>query len=514
MPVVMEGRDRFHPLSLSRFASGVGSALSPWAPLAGTPSIVRVKIQFLAAFDLGKVHITIDMGQFLPAFKAYDIRGIVPTEINEDLAYRVGRAIADTLPEAKTICIGYDIRLSGPALSKALARGLNEAGLDVVDLGMIGTEMVYFATAAYGYDGGVMITASHNPPEYNGMKCVRSESRPISSDTGLLEMEERAYEAKWVRSGTGTVSQKNAYADFIAHLLMIVRPDELKPLKVLLDAGNGAAGIALDQLLPHLPLQATRRLFEPDGNFPNGVPNPILESARAGTEAELKRGGFDFGVAWDGDYDRCFFFDEHGTFIEGYYIVGLLSQAIFAQDPHQTVIYDPRLMWNTLDIAEKAGGKAVMCKSGHAFIKEKMREVDAIYGGEMSAHHYFKQHWYCDSGMIPFLLVARLVSQTGRTLGDLVGEMIRNYPCSGEVNSKVSDVGATLAKIKGLVDADLAAGIATLDTTDGLSVSYPDWRFNVRGSNTEPVLRLNVESREDAALMKAKTDWLIATIRK
>jgi phosphomannomutase len=277
---------------------------------------------------------------------------------------------------------------------------------------------------------------------------------------------------------------------------------------VLLDAGNGAAGLALDQLLPHLPLQATRRLFEPDGTFPNGVPNPILAEQREGTERELQSGSYDFGVAWDGDYDRCFFFDEKGRFIEGYYIVGLLAQAILTKDSSRTIVYDPRLTWNTLDIVHRLGGQAVMCKSGHAFIKEKMRAVDATYGGEMSAHHYFKEHWYCDSGMIPFLLVSRLVSETGRSLGDLVDEMQRNYPCSGEVNSHVQDVAKTIAR----VEAKYAAG-GEVTRVDGLSIEYPAWRFNLRGSNTEPVIRLNVETRGDRPLMESKTAELLEIIR-
>ena len=450
------------------------------------------------------------MGRYLPAFKAYDVRGIVPTEINPDLAYRIGRALADQLSDAKKICIGYDIRLSGPDLYKSLARGLNEAGVDVIHLGMVGTEMVYFASAFYGYDGGVMITASHNPPEYNGMKFVRAGSRPISSDTGLDDIERRAFEQKWERSGSGQIVDKDCYAEFVTHLLGIVAPNELKPLRVLLDAGNGAAGMALDDLLPHLPLKATCRLFEPDGSFPNGVPNPILETARAGTEEELRRGDYDFGVAWDGDYDRCFFFDEHGAFIEGYYIVGLLAQAILTAEPGLTIIYDPRLTWNTLEIVKRLGGRAVICKSGHAFIKEKMRAEDAIYGGEMSAHHYFKQHWYCDSGMIPFLLVSRLVSQTGRSLGDLVKEMIRNYPCSGEINSSVKDVPTVISRVEDVYGSQSGAEITKLD---GLSIDFPTWRFNLRGSNTEPVIRLNVETRGDLDLMEAKRDELLGHIR-
>lgn len=447
------------------------------------------------------------MGKYLPAFKAYDVRGKVPSELNPELAYRIGRAYADEVG-AKTVCVGHDIRLSGPGLSAELARGLNEGGVDVIDLGMVGTEMVYFATAFYGYDGGIMITASHNPPEYNGLKMVRSESRPISGDTGLFDIERRAFEGEWARAGTGTVTKRDVYADFVVHLLEIVNPADLKPLKVLLDVGNGAAGVALEALLPHLPLQVTKRHFEPDGHFPNGVPNPILEESRAGAEEELKKGGFDFGVAWDGDYDRCFFFDEHGAFIEGYYIVGLLAQAILAGDPHHTIVYDPRLTWNTLDIVHRLGGRAEICKSGHAFIKEKMRAVDATYGGEMSAHHYFKAHWYCDSGMIPFLLVSKLVSQAGRSLGELVGEMIADYPCSGELNSSVKDVQAVLRQI----EADYGPS-GKVSHIDGLSIDYPTWRFNLRGSNTEPVIRLNVEARRDVALMREKTEELLKIIR-
>lgn len=447
------------------------------------------------------------MGQYLACFKAYDVRGKVPSELNPEIAYAIGRAYADQTG-AKRVCIGYDIRLSGPELYEALARGLNDAGVDVVHLGMVGTEMVYFATAHYGYDGGVMITASHNPPEYNGMKMVRQESRPISSDTGLNDIERRAAEKNWERQGAGTREDKDCYEDFVAHLLSIVGPGDLKPLKVLADPGNGASGVALDHLLPHLPLQVAQIRKEPDGQFPNGVPNPILEEARAMTIEAMKKERYDFGVAWDGDYDRCFFFDEDANFIEGYYIVGLLAQALLTENPDQTIIYDPRLMWNTLDIVEKLGGRAVVCKSGHAFIKEKMRAEDAVYGGEMSAHHYFKAHWYCDSGMIPLLLVARLVSKTGRSLGDLVGEMVRNYPCSGEVNSNVSDVKTVLER----VESHYKDG--EIHYLDGLTVEYPDWRFNLRGSNTEPVIRLNVETRGDEAKMKAKTQELLALIRQ
>lgn len=476
------------------------------------------------------------MGQLLPCFKAYDVRGKVPSELNPEIAYNIGRAYADFI-QPKTVCIGYDIRLSGPDLYRALAQGLNDAGVDVVHLGMVGTEMVYFATAKYGFDGGVMITASHNPPEYNGMKMVRAESRPISNDTGLLDIERRAFEKSWQRTGQGTIRDLDCYADFVDHLCQVVDPGTMKPLKILADPGNGAAGVALRSLAPRLPLRLDYLRDEPDGTFPNGVPNPILEESRALTEktmrGEAKREepaiagtshrpvastdashtglqeihAYDFGVAWDGDYDRCFFFDEHGNFIEGYYIVGLIAQALLLDNPGQTIIYDPRLTWNTLDIVERAGGRAVVCKSGHAFIKEKMRAENAVYGGEMSAHHYFRDHWFCDSGMIPFLLVAKLVSQSGRSLGDLVGEMISRYPCSGEINSTVEDVPRTLAKVEEFYQDGL------IDKLDGLSVEYPDWRFNLRGSNTEPVIRLNVESRGDAELLRLKTQEVLGLVR-
>jgi phosphomannomutase len=380
-----------------------------------------------------------------------------------------------------------------------------------------------------------MITASHNPSDYNGMKMVRSESRPISNDTGLLEIERRASEKKWERQGKGTIRNQDVYGEFVEHLLKIVPPSSLRPLKVLLDPGNGAAGVALKALMPLVPLNADYLRDEPDGTFPNGVPNPILPESRAMTEEAMRvevgddeiggtshravgsldashqelqdQHAYDFGVAWDGDYDRCFLFDEKGNFIEGYYIVGLIAQALLTEKKGEAIIYDPRLIWNTLDIVERLKGRGVVCKSGHAFIKEKMRAENAIYGGEMSAHHYFRDHWFCDSGMIPFLLVAKLVSQSGRSLGNLVGEMIERYPCSGEVNSEVADVRTTLAA----VEQKYSDG--KIDKLDGLSVEYPDWRFNLRGSNTEPVIRLNVEARANAELVRLKTQELLQLIR-
>lgn len=451
------------------------------------------------------------MGQHLACFKAYDVRGIVPDELNPDIAYAVGRAFAQKTG-ARSVCLGHDIRLSGPAIADALIKGLTEEGVNVDHLGLIGTEMVYFATAFYGYDGGIMITASHNPPQYNGMKMVREESRPISGDTGLFDIE--AIAAQLLKNPTpaiaqapGTQGTKDVYGDFIQHLLKICPASELRDFKVLASPGNGAAGVAMEVLEPHLPLQVTRMMYEPDGRFPNGVPNPILAESRASVEERMRAEKFDLGIAWDGDYDRCFLLDENGTFIEGYYIVGLLAQAILQDNPGATIIYDPRLTWNTLEIVEKAGGRAVMCKSGHAFIKEKMRAENAVYGGEMSAHHYFRDHWFCDSGMIPMLLVLKLMAKTGQSLGELVGEMMKQYPCSGEVNSTVDDVKSTLAQ----VEAQYSDG--TIDRTDGISIEYPNWRFNLRGSNTEPVIRLNVESRGDHALMEEKTAEILRIVR-
>ncbi len=452
------------------------------------------------------------MGQFLPSFKAYDVRGKVPSELNPTIAYAIGRAYAECI-QPKTVCIGYDIRLSGPELQLALAAGLNAGGVEVIDLGMIGTEMVYFATAFYKFDGGIMLTASHNPAEYNGMKMVRADSRPISGDTGLNEIEKLAHALLEVgdipTEFLPEMTKKDVYDDFVTHLLTFADLSELKPLNILADAGNGAAGIAMKALSPHLPLNIEPMLYEPDGHFPNGVPNPILPESRARVEEKMRAnpGHYDFAVAWDGDYDRCFFLDEHGQFIEGYYIVGVLAQALLRKDPSHTIIYDPRLIWNTLDIVRQYGGRAVLCKSGHAFIKEKMRAEDATYGGEMSAHHYFKGHWYCDSGMIPLMMIAHLVSTSGKSLGELVGDMVAKFPCSGEINSTVADVPATLKNIEG------AYLNGEIDRTDGLSIEFDEWRFNLRGSNTEPVIRLNVETRADYALMEQKTEELLALIR-
>lgn len=445
------------------------------------------------------------MSEKLACFKAYDVRGKVPSELNPDIAYRIGRALADETNAANCV-IGHDVRLSSEELSEALAKGLNDAGVDVTDIGLCGTEMIYFAAAQFGFGAGVMITASHNPPEYNGMKLVREQSKPISGDSGLWNIEKRAREQNFSRSGTGSYEERNVYPEFTGHLLSIVRPDELRPLSVLANAGNGCAGLAIDAIKDKLPLKITPMEFAADGRFPNGVPNPIIEESRAPTAARMKEQKFDFGAAWDGDYDRCFFFDETGSFIEGYYIVGLLAEDMLTQHPGGTIIHDPRLVWNTLEICDRMGGKPVVCKTGHAFIKEKMRAVDAVYGGEMSAHHYFKAHWFCDSGMLPFLMTARILSRSGRTLGDLISEMQSKYPCSGEVNSIVAEPKAAIERVRTYFPGGEESYI------DGLSIEFPRWRFNLRSSNTEPVVRLNVESRGDEELVKEKTQEIVSVL--
>lgn len=443
------------------------------------------------------------------AFKAYDIRGKYPEEVNEELAYRIGRAFVE-LFKAKKVAVGHDIRLSGPAVQKALVLGLTEMGCDVVDIGMCGTEQIYFATAHLKLDGGIMITASHNPKEYNGMKLVREESKPISSDTGLKDIEERAISGKFEAiEGVkpGKVESVNIVPEYIKHLLTYVDMSALKPLKVVVNAGNGAAGPIIDELEKHLPFEFVKVYHEPDGNFPNGVPNPILMENRDATAKVVKAEKADAGIAWDGDFDRCFMFDEKGEFIEGYYMVGFLSKAFLLKNPGAKIIYDPRLTWNTIELVEEAGGVPVMCKSGHAFIKERMRKEGAVYGGEMSAHHYFKDFSYCDSGMIPWLLVLELICRAGKPFSELMSERIGRYPISGEINSKVKDAKAVIEAIEAKYGPS-----GQVTKTDGLSIEYPQWRFNLRMSNTEPVIRLNVEVRQDKNLLKEKTDELLAMI--
>lgn len=444
----------------------------------------------------------------IPGFKAYDIRGKVPSELNEELAYNIGRTFVQ-LVQAKTVVIGHDIRKSSESLSAALANGITDAGADVLDIGLCGTEMIYFSTSFLGTDGGIMITASHNPPEYNGMKFVKKDSVPVGYGGGLDKIEE------WITSGQlgekaavkGSVTNRDISAEFLENLKKFYDPKKINPYKVVVNAGNGCIGPILEKLEPVLPIDMVKVFFEPDSDFPNGVPNPMIQECRIPTINAVIENKADLGVAWDGDYDRCFFFDEKGNFIEGYYVVGLLARSILAKFKGENIIHDPRLTWNTVEIVKEAGGNPVQSPSGHAFIKEKMREVNAIYGGEMSAHHYFRDNAYSDSGVIPFLLVLQLMSEEGKKFSELVEAMIAKYPCSGEINSTIADPAAKIKEI----DALYTGG--ERDYIDGLSVDYPDWRFNLRMSNTEPIIRLNVESRGDAELMKEKTEELLKAIR-
>lgn len=442
----------------------------------------------------------------IQCFKAYDLRGRVPDELNEDVAYRVGRAFVEFL-QAKQVVVGHDIRLTSPSLTDALVDGITDGGADVIHIGPCGTEEVYFATFELGVDGGICVTASHNPMDYNGMKFVREQSKPISGDTGLNEvraMAEAGDFAEVVRKGE--VHHRDMRPEYIKHLLGYVDVSALKPLKVLVNAGNGGAGMVIDALEPHLPISFVKMHHEPDGSFPNGIPNPLLVENQGVTSDAVRASGADLGIAWDGDFDRCFFFDETGAFVEGYYLVGLLAEAFLIKHPGSIVVHDPRLTWNTIDMVQANGGQAVQSKTGHAFIKERMRKEDAVYGGEMSAHHYFRDFAYCDNGNIPWLLVLELMSRSGQSLSSLVGERIKQFPCSGEINRTVKDPAGLLS----MIEARYQGEALSVDKTDGLSMIFANWRFNVRSSSTEPVVRLNVESRGDISLMQEKTEELLA----
>lgn len=444
----------------------------------------------------------------LNSFKAYDIRGKVPTELNVEMAYKIGRAFANYV-NAKKIVVGYDIRKSSLELSEALINGITDSGSDVINIGLCGTEMIYFSTSYFNTDGGIMITASHNPPEYNGMKFVKKDSVPVGYDSGLNKVEEMVVKNNLgeISNKKGSVEKIDVMNDFINHLDKFYDPDKIKSFNVVVNAGNGCAGLALNAIEDRLPIKMVKIFNEPNSDFPNGVPNPLLIENRKPTIDAVLKNNADLGVAWDGDYDRCFFVDEKGDFIEGYYIVGLLAKSILKKHPGEKIVHDPRLVWNTLDVVNSSKGIAVQSKSGHAFIKQKMREVNSIYGGEMSAHHYFRENAYSDSGMIPFLLIMQLMSEENKSLSDLVEEMIANYPCSGEINSTIADPAAKIAEIEKLYTG------GKVDKTDGLSVEYDEWRFNLRMSNTEPIIRLNVESKGDVLLMEEKTKELLDLIR-
>ncbi|MDN0088610.1 phosphomannomutase CpsG [Yersinia nurmii] len=452
----------------------------------------------------------------LTCFKAYDIRGQLGEELNDEIAYRIGRAYGE-FAKPKTVVVGGDVRLTSESLKLALSRGLQDAGTDVLDIGLSGTEEIYFATFHLGVDGGIEVTASHNPINYNGMKLVRQGARPISGDTGLRDIQRLAESNDFppiVESKRGSYKKISVIDAYIDHLIGYITPSLFRPLKLVINSGNGAAGHVIDALEKRfdklgMPVTLIKVHHSPDGTFPNGIPNPLLPECRQDTTDAVLAHGADMGIAFDGDFDRCFFFNNKGEFIEGYYIVGLLAEAFLQKKPGSSIIHDPRLSWNTIDIVTAAGGKPVMSKTGHAFIKERMREEDAVYGGEMSAHHYFRDFSYCDSGMIPWLLIAELLCVKNKSLEQLVEECMSAYPASGEINSILSEPASAIAKVRATYENEALV----VDETDGISLEFKDWRFNLRSSNTEPVVRLNVESRANKSLMLEKTEEILLLLR-
>jgi phosphomannomutase/phosphomannomutase/phosphoglucomutase len=453
------------------------------------------------------------MTRSLTCFKAYDVRGRLGAELDEGIAYRIGRAYAQHLA-ARRVVVGGDVRQTSASLKQALAEGLMDGGADVIDIGMCGTEEVYFAAFNLDVDGGIEVTASHNPMDYNGMKFVGRGAQPISGDTGLQVIRQLAEANDFPPVvQRGTLVRRSILAPYVDHLLGYIDLHGLKPLRLVVNAGNGAAGHVIDAIEQRfaaagVPVEFIKVHHEPDADFPNGIPNPLLPENRAATTDAVRLHHADMGIAWDGDFDRCFLFDERGDFIEGYYIVGLLAEAFLKKHPGEKIIHDPRLTWNTIEVVKQAGGQPIQSKTGHAFIKERMRKENAVYGGEMSAHHYFRDFAYCDSGMIPWLLVAELLSNCGGPLSAMVGQRVAAYPCSGEINYRVTDAGAAMRK----VTEHFSASCIGRDDTDGIGMEFPQWRFNLRMSNTEPLLRLNVETRGDIAAVRKHVQSIEAII--
>lgn len=446
----------------------------------------------------------------LSAFKAYDIRGRLDDQLNARFASALGTAVAKSL-NAQSVVVGHDVRPSSPSLAAALGEGIANTGAHVRALGLCGTEEVYFATDSLGASAGVMVTASHNPISDNGFKIVGPCSRPLSQHEFDLIKEKTGFPVHSTSSVKGSRDYANQRTQYVGRVTQVAGNANLRPLTMVLDAGNGVAGPiaeAILQALPGVKPVVTRLGFEPDPAFPNGIPNPLIAQNRYRTSRAVRRARADFGVAWDGDADRCFFFDETGAFVDGEYVVALIAAAMLVRSPGSAIVHDPRVIWNTLAEIERAGGTAIAAPTGHAFLKAAMRENNAVYGGEMSAHHYFRDFMYCDSGMIPWLLIWALLSESDQSLGDMVAGMRRSFPSSGETNFLVADAKATTARILDRFRDDAIS----VDTLDGLSVTFADWRFNLRASNTEPLLRLNVESRGDAALVEQKTELIARSI--
>lgn len=449
----------------------------------------------------------------LTCFKAYDIRGRLGVDLDAGIAYRIGRGFARALG-AKTVVLGRDCRASSAELAQAVQQALMAEGVHVLDLGLCGTEEMYFATAHFSADGGICVTASHNPMDWNGMKMVRAGAAPLDAATGLARIKSLAEADNFGSAQSGTYQDiaEEAREAYVARVLSFVDVAALTPLKILVNAGNGAAGPTFDAIAAELAAQGAAISFvrlhhTPDGSFPNGIPNPLLPENQPETANAVTAAGADFGVAWDGDFDRCFFFDHGGSFIPGEYVVGLLAEVFLAKHPGAKIIHDPRVIWNTLDVVTQSGGQAVQSRTGHAFIKQAMRDVDAVYGGEMSAHHYFRDFAYCDSGMIPWLLIAELVSRKG-PLRDLVASRRAAFPSSEEINFTLNDPVAAIARVR----AEYEPLAVAMDDMDGLGFDLGTWRFNLRSSNTEPVVRLNVETRGDPDLLAQEVDRLRAVL--
>ena len=447
------------------------------------------------------------MGTKISCFKAYDVRGQIPSELNEEVAFKIGVGIASYF-STKTVVIGYDIRPSSLKILEALAKGIQSQQSEVISIGLCGTEEIYFATNHLDSDAGVMITASHNPADYNGLKIVGKGAKPVSMDSGLGEIKSIAESASYDESIDLKLKEINIREQYLDKILSFVNPDNIQPMHIVTNAGNGCAGPVIDALESRLPVTFKKIQNEPDGLFPNGIPNPLLVENRQVTSSAVIEHKADLGIAWDGDFDRCFFFDANGLFIENYYLIGLLSEQLLKGNPNDHIVHDPRLVWNTREEVRRCGGIPDMSKAGHSFIKEVMRANQAVYGGEMSGHHYFRDFYYSDSGMIPWLLLLEKISHSGQTLTDLVSERIERFPVSGEINTEVKSPKILLEKIK----EHYLPFDPIIDDIDGYSFEFPDWRFNLRMSNTEPLVRLNVESRADQKLMQEKTEEILKLI--
>ena len=443
----------------------------------------------------------------ISCFKAYDVRGRIPSELNEDVAFRIGVGIASYF-SAESVVVGYDVRPSSIDILNALTKGMNSQGVKVLSIGLCGTEEIYFATNHLNTDAGVMITASHNPADYNGLKIVGKGAKPVSLESGLGDIKKIADTATSELDIEPDIETINLKHEYIEKILEFIDPKTIKPMHIVMNSGNGCAGPIVDMLEEKLPITITKIQNEPDGSFPNGIPNPLLPENRDITSKAVIEHSADLGIAWDGDFDRCFFFDSNGDFIENYYLIALLSEQLLKQSPGESIVHDPRLVWNTIEEVSRFGGMPTISKSGHSFIKEVMRDNDSIYGGEMSGHHYFRDFYYSDSGMIPWLLLLENVSTSGSSLTELVKDRINKFPVSGEINRTVSNPVELLERVKDHYLSD----DPEIESLDGYSFDFGEWRFNLRMSNTEPLVRLNVESRDDVELMRSKTEEVLSLI--